>query len=237
MSFSGFSPQMLEFLAENHIRNSKPWYEEHKEEYRRLAVQPYYELAELLAPVMQAIDPLFVTQPSRCLSRVRRDTRYTKNKDLYRDHLWLTYRHPRKSMGSALCYYFETEQESWGYGVGYYDMPRDVLAECQTMILHEDVLFQKAFHALNHSDFVLYGEDYKRVKFPDAPQQYQPWLNKKRFGASFVSDDFEALFQGSFCDKMIKDIQLIQPFYAFLRTAEERAGAKRREAFCEVHGD
>lgn len=227
MIFDRFTPQMLDFLAENHIRNSKEWYEAHKEDYRQLVVQPYYELIEQMAPTMTAIDPLFVTQPSRCLSRVRRDTRYTKNKDLYRDHAWIVFRHAKKRLGSALCYYFGVDQDSWGYGVGYYDIPRDVLAECQDMILKEDLHFRKAFSAMKNGNFRLEGEFYKRPKYPDAPEEYQDWLNRKQLNVSFDSDDFDLLFAGGFYDKMIADIQKMRPFYEFLQNAEERARAKR----------
>ena len=50
MIFQEFTPQMLDFLAENHIRNSKVWYEEHKADCRRLAIEPFYHLTEHLAP-------------------------------------------------------------------------------------------------------------------------------------------------------------------------------------------
>ena len=52
MIFQEFTPQMLDFLAENHIRNSKVWYEEHKADCRRLAIEPFYHLTEHLAPTM-----------------------------------------------------------------------------------------------------------------------------------------------------------------------------------------
>lgn len=225
MMGNGFTPQMLDFLAENHIRNSKEWYDAHKDVCRTLVTEPFHRLVEQMAPAMLAIDPAFVVQPSRCLSRVRRDTRFTKNKDLYRDHMWITFRHPKKRLGESLCYYFGVDQDSWSYGVGYYDMPRNVLSECQQMILHEDLSFQKAFRALNNSRFALYGQDYKRPKFPDAPERYQSWLNKKWFEVHFASDDFEQLFCGAFYEPMMQDIQQIAPMYHFLRRAEQLANS------------
>lgn len=223
MIFDKFTPQMLEFLAENHLRNSKAWYDEHKKQYRKLAVEPYYELIENMAPTMLEIDPLFVTVPSKALSRVRRDTRFTKNKDLYRDHLWLIFRYPRQSIGSSLCFYFEIEQDSWGYGVGYYDIPSAVREEYRQMILRHDVHYLRAKEALAQCpDFILYGDVYKRPPFPDAPEEDQTWLNRKNIGASFSSPNFTALFDGTFYDIMMENIQRIAPFYYFLRTAEER---------------
>ena len=201
MIFQEFTPQMLDFLAENHIRNSKVWYEEHKADCRRLAIEPQ-----------------FVVTPYKVLSRVRRDNRFTKNKDLYRDHLWLTFRHPKKHLSDSLCYYFEIEQEGWGYGVGYYHIPTDVRDEFRRMILHHE-----ARQALEQTPaFSLYGDCYKRPPFPDAPESEQTWLNRKNIGVSYFCDDHTALFDGSFYDIMIYHLKRIAPFYYFLRTAEER---------------
>lgn len=144
---------------------------------------------------MLEIDPQFVVTPYKVLSRVRRDNRFTKNKDLYRDHLWLTFRHPKKHLSDSLCYYFEIEQEGWGYGVGYYHIPTDVRDEFRRMILHHDMRYQQARQALEQTPaFSLYGDCYKRPPFPDAPESEQTWLNRKNIGVSYFCDDHTALF-------------------------------------------
>lgn len=223
MVFQEFTPQMLDFLAENHIRNSKAWYEEHKADCRRLAIEPFYHLTEQMAPTMLEIDPQFVVMPYKVLSRVRRDNRFTKNKDLYRDHLWLTFRHPKKHLSDSLCYYFEIEQEGWGYGVGYYHIPTNVRDEFRQMILNHDIRYQQARQALEQTPACsLYGDCYKRPPFPNAPEVDQIWLNRKNIGVSYFCDDHTALFDGSFYDIMIYHLKRIAPFYYFLRTAEER---------------
>lgn len=223
MQFDAFTPQMLEFLMENHLQNSKPWYEAHKEQCRKLVTEPFYALAEAMAPTIHEIDPQLVTEPYRALSRVRRDTRFTKNKDLYRDHAWLTFRHPKTSIGSSLCYYFEVEQDGWGYGVGFYQIPSDVREEYRQMILNHDVTYLAAQKAVQENPcFTLFGEMYKRNLFPQTSEQEQAWLNRKNIGLSFFSDDFDALFHGDFYDIMIHRLKRIAPFYHFLHTAELR---------------
>ena len=47
---------------------------------------------------------------------MRRDTRYTKDKTLYRANLWMFFRRPRRERESVPCYYFEVHPEYWGYG-------------------------------------------------------------------------------------------------------------------------
>ena len=75
MEFTGFNPQGLDLLIENRMMNSLEFYEEHKAQIKRLAIEPFYALCERMRDEMLLIDPLFVTVPSRMVSRVRRDTR------------------------------------------------------------------------------------------------------------------------------------------------------------------
>jgi uncharacterized protein (DUF2461 family) len=50
------------------------------------------ELALLLTPAALEIDPDFNTRATSVVSRIRRDTRYSHDKTMYRDHVWLGYR-------------------------------------------------------------------------------------------------------------------------------------------------
>ena len=77
-----FSKETLDFLTENRARDSKAWFREHDKIYRAAVLDPLRELCCRLAPAMQKIDPAFMTEPKvgRCLSRIYRDTRFTRDK-------------------------------------------------------------------------------------------------------------------------------------------------------------
>ena len=96
MAFTGFPAAGIDLLQLNRLQNSREFYESHKEEIKRLAIQPFHELIAEMTPAMLEIDPLFVVTPSRMVSRVRRDTRYTKDKTLYRANMWMFFRRPRR---------------------------------------------------------------------------------------------------------------------------------------------
>ena len=145
MAFTGFNAAGIDLLQLNRLQNSKEFYEAHKDEIKRLAIQPFYELIEEMTPTMLAIDSQFVVTPSRMVSRVRRDTRYTKDKTLYRANLWLFFRSPRRERESVPCYYFEVHPEYWAFGCwGAWGRAR--WKRC-AMILHEDKLFQDVYRA------------------------------------------------------------------------------------------
>lgn len=107
-----------------------------------------HELIAEMTPAMLEIDPQFVVTPSRMISRVRRDTRYTKDKTLYRANLWFFFRRPRRERESVPCYYFEIHPEYWGYGCwGSWD--RSEMEAMREMILREDQMFLEAYRAVS----------------------------------------------------------------------------------------
>ena len=140
MAFTGFSAAGVDLLQLNRLQNSKEFYEEHKNEIKKLAITPFYELIEQMTPVMQQIDAQFVTVPSRMVSRVRRDTRYTRDKTLYRANLWLFFRRARRQHESMPCYYFELHPEYWAWGC-WGAWGTGEMQALRDMILHEDRLF------------------------------------------------------------------------------------------------
>ena len=231
MSFTGFSAEGIDLLQLNRLQNSKEFYEAHKDEIKRLVITPFHELIEALTPMMVEIDPLFVVTPSRMVSRVRRDTRYTKDKTLYRANMWMFFRRPRRQHESVPCYYFEIHPEFWGFGCwGSWD--RGEMEALRQMILAEDKLFLEAYQAVQSCpEVTLAGEMYKRPKFPDAKPEYQTWLNRKEIGVDFREyNDFAPLLDGSFLPAMADTMRRLAPFYRFLLAAKERAGAAPREA-------
>lgn len=232
MEFTGFRPQGLDLLIENRLQNSKEFYEAHKTQIQALVNEPFYALIERMTPVMREIDPLFVIQPKRMLSRVRRDTRYTHDKTLYRDHAWIAFGRAREErFAERPVYYFEITPEYYGYGCGYYQAPPSEMRVAREMILAGDQRFSDAFRAVNtQSRFTLYGDSYKRPKYPDAPAQYQPWLNRKNLGLACERTDFDSLFDGSFVETMLDGFAQIAPFYHFLCAIKERAQSAEKGA-------
>ena len=101
--FEGFTQDAISFLLSIRWNNTQSFFEENRALYERSVKQPLRELAEALAPVMLQIDPQIDPRPGRVCSRIRRDTRFTRDKSPYRDYVWLSWR-----------YAGETRSESFG---------------------------------------------------------------------------------------------------------------------------
>ena len=150
LTFTGFQSEGLDLLIQNRLMDSKDFYEAHKQEIRQQMSLPFQALCQRMTPDMQQIDPLFVTTPSRMVSRIRRDTRYTKDKTLYRANIWLYFRRPK--MNQYDCppfYYMEVAPEYWGYGCfggygkGEMEIARDMIRKKDKLFL--DLMYIETF--------------------------------------------------------------------------------------------
>ena len=89
------TPQALDFLFENKIRDSKLWYTEHKELHKKLVVEPFREFVSNMQPYIDKIDTNLSCNPMR-ISRIYRDTRFSKDKTTFRDNVWYGFMHGKE---------------------------------------------------------------------------------------------------------------------------------------------
>ena len=91
-----FSAKTLDFLFENRLQDSRDWFLDHKDTYQAVLLEPMKDLVRSLTPVMLEIDAKVTTEPrvDKTICRLRRDTRYSHDKSLYRDTMWpVSYTH------------------------------------------------------------------------------------------------------------------------------------------------
>ncbi|MCL2565646.1 MAG: DUF2461 domain-containing protein [Defluviitaleaceae bacterium] len=218
-----FSSAALDFLFENKLQNSKIWFSERKADYTRLVLKPLQELVIGLTPAMLEIDPLFITEPkvSRSISRIYRDTRFSKDKTIFRDVMWCVFIRDKKLYDGLPAYYFEISPAGFRYGMGYYQAGKASMDCFRNLIVSRDKNFVRAMKCYKEQAvFKIEGEDYKRSKYQDEPEDIREWLDKKSFHFTKSSDDFDLLFSDVLPDKLAHDFKLIQPIYSFLSKVE-----------------
>jgi uncharacterized protein (TIGR02453 family) len=221
MSFNGFTVEALKFLFENRMNNSKDWYDSHKGEYKEYVYNPFVELITELAPTMTEIDEQLITVPSKLISRVRRDTRFTKDKTMYRDNIWLVFLRDKNLMSIAPCYWFEISQKGSSYGIGYYGAQTGSMLNLREMIITKHPLFLKALKCYeSQSQFVIGGEMYKRSKFSDQPENLKTWLDRKNIYFECTQTNFQLAFSQDLPNVLRKGFKELKPIYDFLCMVE-----------------
>ena len=125
-----FSPQTIDFLTMNRLNDSKLWFNEHKDDYRRFVAEPFREFTEKLLPEMQKIDPLI---NSVRISRIYRDARYSRGKSVFRENMWCTFGRTRELYYSLPCFYFDISANGFEYGCGFYEPARETMDAMREM--------------------------------------------------------------------------------------------------------
>lgn len=214
-----FSQKTLDFLFENRLHDSREWFNEHKQDYQTYVTDPMKQLVEAVAPTVNSIDPLIVTDPRR-ISRIHRDMRLNPD-SIFRDHIWYTFSRTKEQYHALPGFYFSVGAGGIGYGCGYYCASAKSMQLLRSLILSGDISFKLAFDAVNsQKTFSLYGDMYKRSKFPDSPAELRNWLDRKGIGLSFDCSDPEIMFSDKLAQRVARDFKKIAPFYEFCMKAE-----------------
>lgn len=214
-----FSPSTLDFLFENRLNDSKSWFNEHRDDYNNYVAKPFKEFTEALTPAMQNIDSLISHVR---VSRIYRDARYARGKSIFRENMWCTFSRTHDLYKSLPSFYFEISGNGFDYGCGYYIAATESMNDLRSLILNDSPYFTAALEAFEaQSTFDLYGDMYKRDRYPAESDTKKNWLNRKTIGISAQSKDWELLFSDRLADKIAADFESVVPIYDLFLKAEE----------------
>ncbi len=214
-----FSEKTTEFLILNRITDSRLWFEEHRGEYEELVLEPLRQLVRDLTPAMLEIDPFFCCEPKigKCISRIFRDTRYSRDKHIFRDSMWISFSRRRIIAGETPGYFFEVSPRGLLWGCGWYQAPPEAMAILRERVLAGDKRFLACQRMLKkRPDFYLSDERYKRSKYPDAPEALREWLDLKNV-CLLAGGELDALLPSpALPDVLAADFKAMRPLYDFL---------------------
>lgn len=237
MVFTGFTPEADRFLTDIRMNNFQQYYDENRERYERHVKAPLRALCDELAPVVQLIDSRLDTRPMRTMSRIRRDTRFTKDKSPFRDHVWLGWRYPNESRseGFGMFWGFGPEWMSWGCGCYSTDKP---LMDALRLEIrqHPDEVRTVFAHPRIKGRFEIYGEAYKKMKVPDdVPEDLRDLYVKKGFGIEHYasSEEWDALRSHAIADILAADLAAMAPLQQLMQRMRTQAEYAQAQAVRE----
>ncbi len=213
------SPATLSFLFENRLHNSRDWFSAHHAAYIRDVITPLMELVSQLSPTMLTIDPHLTTEPrvDRTISRIWRDTRYSRDKSFYRDHMWIIFKRGAMHGTHVPGLYFELNQDGFAYGSGFYHASSAFMAQMRDFILNKNPEAMRALYAYEKQHvFLVEGECYKKPRYPNEPDNVRLWLERKEICFTAHSNDFSLLFSDHLAEELCKHFTLLAPVYRFL---------------------
>ncbi len=216
--FEGFSPEALRFLTEVRSQNSKQWFEEHRPEYQRCLLGPMQAFVRELGGFMLTVDPQLEVRPAvgKTISRIFRDTRFSRDKSLFRDCLWFSFKRSSRDWEDTPGYFFEINPGGCSYGMGFYLTSRETMAAFRSRIAARPEQFRAAIAPLREGSLRLEGELYKRPPQPNGPDDLRQWTQRKNFYLVRDRAPDATLFSGAVADEVISEFERVVPLYHYL---------------------
>lgn len=223
--FEGFSPESLTFLNDVRVNNSKEWFESHRDDYNKYLLKPFQNLVIDLSEQMLNIDDLIDVAPviNKTISRIFRDIRFSKDKSLYKNTMFLTFKRGKKEWRDAPAFFFEISPQSYRYGMGYYSASKESMDVFRKMIDENQKSFEKAISFFDKQNvFTIEGEEYKRILDSTKPTNINKWYNRKSIHLVHNNVEVERLFTKDILKDLTTAFTMLKPIYDYLCSVEVR---------------
>jgi len=177
-----------------------------------------HDLAYDLSGLMQSIDPQIFTNPSKIVSRIYRDIRFSRDKSPYKSHLFFSFKRPGDEWMDAPGFYFELGHDHYGFGMGIYAASPQTMAAFRETIAADPEKFLKAtaFFRKKGGIFSLGGERYKRLPKEQKDRKLQEWYAMKNFYFYCERKADKTLYSRELEMLMEKGYKQLAPFYKYL---------------------
>jgi uncharacterized protein (TIGR02453 family) len=217
MAFSGFTKEGLVFLKNLAANNNKDWFNLNRQVYEDHIMFPLRQLAEELGPFISSVDREIEISPTvnKTISKIYRDTRFSKDKEPFRTGLWITFRRPKKIWGNVPEFYFYFTPEEYQYGMGFYSAAPANMAKFRQNILADSERFSSIAGRYG-ADVAIGGEDYRKPIPNDLPADLQKWFQKRNLYVSRSKKPDRVFFSTMLKQDIEDSFNRDAPLYLFL---------------------
>ena len=215
-----FTADGLRFLTELRSHNEKKWFDANKNRFEEGLKEPGLRLIADFGTVLKGISKHFVADPKPnggSMSRIYRDTRFSKDKSPYKTALFMHFGHRKGTMDAMPGFYFHIEPGHSAAGGGVWHPATPALERIRKSIDKSPDAWERAKGAsLVGSACSMGGESLKKVpRGYDPDHRFAEDLKRKDFGVSQPLDD-KALSGASLLRDLEKSFRTAAPVIEFL---------------------
>lgn len=215
------SRKTLDFFHKLERNNNREWFEAHRDDYVKYVKEPMKSLGEILLPMLRELDPLIITDLNRVISRIHRDTRFSKDKAPYRPHTFFAFKRKLEGWSETPTYFMQIEADRYIFGMGMYSAPPATMRRFREKIDKSPATFLKIIEPIRKNrSMELESEKYKRpipCEFPDdIVKKINPWYQSKSIAVFGYREPDKTLFSKNFPDFLLDRFVLLKPLYDFL---------------------
>lgn len=235
MSFRGFAPEAIQFMADLAENNDRAWFQPRKGEYERLLKEPMEAMIAALADRLEARGVPLRADPKRSPFRIYRDTRFSKDKSPYKTGIgasfpWLGTVEPAEGGGSGTSHderahgnggYFHFQPGEMYVGGGVWQMERSRLDAFRAAVRDEPDRVRAALQAASFVAWFGDAHGHEELKrFPPGYPQDHPLAHMFRwkdvvFGRRLSDDE---VCSPDLPDRIAEGYATAIPVFRFLST-------------------
>lgn len=211
----------LRFLKQLKKNNNKPWFEENRDRYEA-AKKNVLELAATFLQILTEKDIRYAElDPKKCLFRINRDIRFSKDKTPYKTHMGL-YFNPGGKKDDGPGYYLHIGADELFFAAGIWMPPPEQLKAIRQEIDYNWKDFKKIIDQKTFKD--LFGTMNTEEKLQRPPKGYEetnPAIEYLKLKSFTISGPVPELAEDqNAATRQLKKLSVTaRPFLEFLRPA------------------
>ncbi len=223
-TFPGFSKELFKFLSELSKNNNRDWFNANKDRYKEHVVAPVCDFITAIQSPLSKISKNFVADPrphGGSMFRIYNDTRFSKDKSPYKEHVGCHFRHVVGKDAHAPGFYFHLSPKEVFFGAGIWKAENPELHKIRTAIVRDPKSWEKVIKnkALVRRFGAVEGDGLKRPpKGFEADHPHIEDLKRKTFFVIQEVDPKSAL-EPEFVQGVAKAFSESKPLIKFLTEA------------------
>lgn len=218
LQFDGFQHEMQDLLFELQFNNTMENLPQNKIRYKSLISEPLRLLYDEIHPVATNISGSIETKPSRCISGMYNDMRFSRGTPL-KTYMYLRFREMNGGTDAdMLGLYFDMGLEGYSYGIRVYKQTSAGMAAIRESVLKNQMQFSKALLETKKGGAKIIGQSYKKDHYPNVENpELNEFLNLKGFFICFDKMINENVFSSKLAGEIAEGFIKLKELYTLLK--------------------
>ncbi|HXJ42813.1 MAG TPA: DUF2461 domain-containing protein [Bryobacteraceae bacterium] len=228
-TFPGFSKTGIRFLRDLKENNDREWFTPRKPTFDAEVKGPMIELVRAVHNEMMRFAPQYVGDPTKCLFRIYRDTRFSKDKTPYKTHIAAWMKHGSAGKEAGAGFYFSVSPKTIEVAAGVHAPDPATLLKLRQKVAEDHEAFRETFTSTKFKKMIdsLMTESLSR-----APKGFDPGhpaidLIKLKHFVAYAELDPALATSPKLLPEIVKRLEVMTPFVEYLNSALRPPGAKR----------
>jgi uncharacterized protein (TIGR02453 family) len=216
--FPGFPAEGLAFFSSLQRNNRREWFQPRKAIFEASMKQPMRELVVAVNSAMKSFAPDYVTDPDKAIYRIYRDTRFSKDKTPYKDHIAASF--SRRGDKAGAGYYFAVSHKEVAIGGGIYMPEPETLRAMRQHVAERHQEFRKiaGARAVRQLFTAVQGEQLSRVPKGYASDHPAADILRMKQYLLYVELPPDLATTPALYTEVVKHFRAMTPFVEFLNT-------------------